>query len=316
MTTVGLLFPLPNRPAPTSLGTSDFDLAALLAKDHGIRVAMGSHVQEGRLGGCVVEGDRWVPVGDLPVHAWIHRFPDGDRPDAFADCLAALGGAPLVNPPDTVRTCRDKLTCQRVLEAAGVPQPPVVHDGFDDALHAWGTAFLKPRFGAFGRGVTRIRAGDALPSDGDWILQQAIAPPDGWAGISLRVLVQRDTDSTWVICPPVARRSADDPVVNRARGAEVVDAHQILDAAQMRELEALAHTTATALAEHAARDHVGELGIDIVVGDDGRLRVIEVNGKPRGRLAVLASQDPARFTQARRDAVLRPIRFAASLVAC
>ena len=54
-----------------------------------------------------------------------------------------------------------------------------------------------------------------------------------------------------------------------------------------------------------------ELGVDLVVDEDGELHVIEVNGRPRGRLEVLAQQDPTRFQGAHAAAIARPLRWLA-----
>jgi len=198
-----------------------------------------------------------------------------------------------------------------------VRQPAVEADParFAERLATWGSAFLKPRYGAFGRGVRRVRPGDPLPAVGEGavpgvaeplILQRAVDPPEGWAGISARVLVQRAGDS-WLAEAPAIRCSRTDPVVNAARGAEVVPAGELADPEALREL---ALAAAAALARSPDGDGLVELGVDLAVDADGRPWVIEVNARPRGRLLALAERDPS-FLPAHVEACARPLRWLA-----
>ena len=50
-----------------------------------------------------------------------------------------------------------------------------------------------------------------------------------------------------------------------------------------------------------------ELGVDLVIDRDGQPWVIEVNGRPDGRLTGLARQWPARYGAAAAEAARRPI---------
>ncbi|MCB9683322.1 MAG: hypothetical protein H6733_17790 [Alphaproteobacteria bacterium] len=318
MHTVGILFPLAPGRAPSDPRATAFGRAALAARAWGVDVLVGVPGPHGAVGAAVrtVEGvAAWQPVRGARVHAWLHRFPDGDRPEAWTALLPHLGPAPVVNPPSLVVTCRDKLVSQRLLEAAGVAMPPVVdpHDGpiAREALDGWGAAFLKPRFGAFGRGVRLVRRGEALPDASGWVLQRAVPPPSGTSGVSVRVLVQRDVGGVWVVPTAAARVGHDDPVVNHARGAAVepLDAHVGPDG--QRAVHALAVAAADALAACPGGDDLGELGLDVVLDPDGRPHLIEVNAKPRGRLDALATHWPERFAAERDAAVVRPVRFAA-----
>jgi len=145
------------------------------------------------------------------------------------------------------------------------------------------------------------------------LLQRAVPAPEGWAGISVRVLVQRGPDGAWVVNPAVARRSATDPVVNVARGAEAAPAAEVLAAPTLEALGALVHATANALSDHPEGAWLGELGVDAVVDPTGHPWLIEVNSRPRGRLESLAASDPDRFHAAHLEACARPLRFLAAL---
>ena len=98
--------------------------------------------------------------------------------------------------------CRDKLKTQQLLEIHKIPMPPVTGDptAFKGCLKSWKIAFLKPQFGALGQSVTQVSSASKLvtslpsvvPGKMDpAILQKGIEPPNGWAGLSVRILVQR-----------------------------------------------------------------------------------------------------------------------------
>ncbi|MBK9646463.1 MAG: hypothetical protein IPO67_15135 [Deltaproteobacteria bacterium] len=57
-----------------------------------------------------------------------------------------------------------------------------------------------------------------------------------------------------------------------------------------------------------------ELGVDLVVASDGEPWLIELNGRPGGRLSGLAAADPARFQDAATEALARPLRALAALI--
>lgn len=317
MTTIGVL--LPDQGAPPSQPPEALPLgqAALRLESEGVTVIFGGRAHGGRLVGLRATPGRWVPA-EAPVGAVYDRFPSLSRPGARSALDAGLGPVPCANPSALVALCQDKLACQRVLEGARVPQPDLEEDPsrFVERLAAWGAAFLKPRYGAFGRGVRRVVPGDPLPARGEGsvagvveplLLQRAVPPPPGWAGISLRALVQRE-GSAWIALPIAARRHRTDPVVNAARGADVVPAEDVLDPTTL----ALARERALAAAEALGDDPFAlELGVDLVVGEVPV--VIEVNGKPRGRLANLAAGWPDRFGLAFEEAALRPLRELARL---
>ncbi|MCB9780511.1 MAG: hypothetical protein H6742_18235 [Alphaproteobacteria bacterium] len=321
---IGVL--VPTHPGPPADAPADRPIgrAALALHADGIDAVFGDRVVDGVLHGHVARPGRWVAAA-VPVAAFYDRFPSQRRADVFADICRNLGGRPLGNSPDLTALCRDKLRCQRRLEAplaaAGVAVPDVIDDpaAFEDRLAAWGAGFLKPRFGALGAGVRRVVPGDPLPArvrallddDEPALLQRAVPPPPGLAGRSVRVLAQRAPSGAWIQAPAVVRESEDDPVVNAARGARVALGEDLLPLDQQ---DALRHAVA-AVCDALSDDPLAlELGVDLVLDPDGRPWVIEVNSRPRGRLEKLAAADPARFMALHVAACARPVRTLAERV--
>jgi glutathione synthase/RimK-type ligase-like ATP-grasp enzyme len=310
---VGVLFPAASGRAPSDPRATSFGRAALALASEGIDLVLGDELQAGALRGQVVRDGAWVQAPHLPIDAVYHRYPEADRPEAWARLQRQLVGLPVVNPLPLVSLCRDKLACQRLLEAAGVPQPEVVTGERAHQLLGPGElAFLKPRHGAFGEGVRRVGHADLaeLPRDDGWILQRAVPGPPGWAGICVRVLVQRLVDRGWQVLPGAARCSRVDPVVNHARGAEVLPADEVLPHASLVALHELSLEVARALAAAEGCGHAGELGLDFVIDHTLHPVLIEVNGKPRGRLEALARLAPARFAGLAEQAACAPLRWA------
>jgi len=128
------------------------------------------------------------------------------------------------------------------------------------------------------------------------------------------VLCQRQADGSWWHSTGVVRQSREDPVVNAARGAEVVPA-TVLSMATRTAIAALCDLTCVALSATTDGDWLVELGVDLVLDSDEEPWVIEVNSRPRGRLEALASSDPERFLDAHVAACARPLRRLAALTA-
>ena len=319
--TLGVLVPVDPGPlAPPE--ARPIGQAALRLREAGVEAVFGDRVEGGRIWGQVAEQGGWRPVDAVPVDAFYDRFPSQGRAARFAEILAGTGRIPLGNPVALTTLCRDKVASQRALEAAGVPMPGLEADpdAFAAALAAWGAAFHKPRFGSFGAGVRRVLPGDPLPAHAAGlqegapepaILQQAISPPQGWAGICVRVLAQREPGGGWWLSPPAVRRSAVDPVVNAARGAEVAPP-EVLSATTRAALDRHGLAAARALTALPGAEPLLELGLDLVIDAAGEPWLIEVNGRPRGRLAWLAAQDPQTWAAAHLEACCRPLRALAS----
>ncbi len=294
--------------------------AALALRDEGIGVLFGQRLQQGRMDGFAARPGAWEERRDVAVAALHDRFPSQTYPRRYRQLLAGGRGLPLGNPTSITLLCRDKLECQRVLEGGGLAMPQVEEDArrFAGRLQGWGAAFLKPRYGALGCGVRLVAPGEALPAMGEGavagvreplLLQRAVPPPAGWSGWSLRVLAQRVPGGQWVLASRVLRRSRRDPVVNVARGAEVLMAEGVLSEGALRRLDEVCLGVAGQLAGSPDGERIVELGVDAVVDTDGGVHVIEVNSRPRGRLEAMAEVDPGRYRAAHVEACARPLRY-------
>ena len=322
MTVLGVLVPYrdghPGRPEDRPIGR-----AALRLESEGVAVVFGSTAEDGRLIGFratpgVYEACR------MAVAAAYDRYPSQTDPDGYAALRSGLGDTPVANPMSLTLLCRDKLATHDALVAGGLVVPDVQSDPsqFEETLAAWGAAYLKPRYGAFGRGVSRVTPGDALPAEGEGavpgvieplMLQRGVPPPEGYTGISVRVNAQRTGPDTWHINPPVARHSRDDWVVNAARGAAVAPAADLVPEA-VPALEDLTRRVAAILQQQPDGDWLLELGVDAAIDHDGIPHVIEVNSRPRGRLEALAGLDRDAWWEAHVEACARPFRFLAAKV--
>lgn len=274
--------------------------AALRLLDRGVGVVIGQPDGIGTFAGVAAAPGRWVPCRGVAVDGVYDRFPSATQSEAFGAGLIQIGDVPVANPPWFTRLCRDKLRTQQQLERAGLRLPSVEAElgRFPERLGDWGIAFVKPRYGSFGRDVRRVRSVDDLPSSGEWVLQRAVPAPAGWAGVSVRVLVQRVGPAV-ASRTPVIRRSREDAVVNAARGADLVPG------SDLKEVRSLAIEAFEALANDDPR--VVEAGIDAVLDGDGRPHLIEVNSRPRGRLRALAGRWPDAFGAEHLEACVAPL---------
>jgi len=299
--------------------------AALTLASSGIDVVFGDRVHSGRISGYRAVPRGWEAATSVPVDAAHDRFPSQLRAKRYAAIMDGLGDIPLGNPLSFTMLCRDKLETQRVLSKLGVPMPPVCGDpsAFSGRINAWGSAFLKPRYGALGIGVVHVLPGDPMPEElpgvvpdqpDPSILQAAVRPPEGWRSRTVRILIQREPEGGWWSGTPVVRQSRSDHVANAARGAEVAPGEQVLDAHTLNQL--LESTTLLCSALDAI-DPGGlalEVGADFVLDADHRPWLIELNSRPRGRMEMLSVHDPERYKADHVMACARPIlRLAAAV---
>lgn len=323
---IGVLVPTnPGTPPPPE--TRPIGRAALDLRRDGILAVFGDQLRPDRDGAVWMEGLAAVPGGweavRRPIQALHDRFPSQRRAAQYTQLMAARRSLPMGNPLALTMLCRDKIDCQHYLAAGGVPMPPIARhpSGWGAALAEWGAGFLKPRYGALGIGVRRVLPGDHLPEMIEGVvpgrmepafIQRAVRAPAGWAGQSVRALCQRLPGGRWHFCPPAARMSRTDPVVNAARGADVQPAEDVLSPETMANIAEACQATCATLARHPDGHWLVELGLDVVIDYQGRAHVIEVNSRPRGRLEALAALAPERFADAHREACARPLRYLAA----
>jgi glutathione synthase/RimK-type ligase-like ATP-grasp enzyme len=296
-----------------------------MLREEGIRTVFGDALHDGRLSGQEAVPGGWRSVEDAPVLGLHDRFPSTSETERWRVLLAEAGALPVVNSPRFSEMCRDKVATQRFLEGSGLPVPPVETDPerFAERLDAWGAAFLKPRYGALGRGVRRVRPGDPLPAWGvglvsdrpePLLLQRAVPPPSGEIGLCARLLLQRDAEGAWRMPALVLRRGKEDPVVNAARGAEILPAEALLAAETLAAMRDLGQAMGLALDRRPDAALLVETGVDLVLDEDWRPWVLEMNHKPLGRLEGAAHLDPARFHAEHVEACARPLRRLAALL--
>ena len=293
--------------------------AALHLQQQGIDIVFGDTVIEGRMHGFRAVQGGWKRAINVPIVAAHDRFPSQLRASQFADIQAGLGTLPMGNSHAFTMLCRDKLRTQEVFGDRGIGMPPVCADpdSFEDQLMAWGSAFIKPRYGALGVGIKHVRPGDSLPAQSPGIvperpdpslLQQAISPPKGWASRTVRVLMQRAVDGNWIHGVPVVRQSRHDPVANAARGAEVAAGTAVLDESVLVEIHRLMDRIGQAIDSIKGSQWALEAGADLVLDSEYKPWLIELNSRPRGRMEVLADRQPEKFEASHIAACCRPIQ--------
>lgn len=317
---IGVLIP-PWTAPPEPPEARPFGRAALQLAAEGIELVFGHEVDRaGRITGVAAAPGAWRRRSTAAA-AFYNRITISRWAPLWARLEPIVAAYPLANPESFRRLCRDKVAFQRHAEAVGVPMPPIEVEParFDAARAAWGPVFSKPRFGIKGRGIHRVGVEDTWPAlDTIRFVQRAITPPPGWAGVSVRVLVQRAGPGEarpvgrWSTVSEVVRRSAHDPVANVDRGAEAVPAEDAIDpdvrAAVAAQVDAVCHLF-DGLPE---ADTIVEAGVDVVLDDAGRAHLIEVNSRPRGRVEALARRWPERFAAAHLAASTRPFRYLAA----
>ena len=315
--TIGVLIPIWNDAPSEAPDQRPLGRLAMEMEPLGVSIIFGHKIHAGALSGWRASGKGWSPVEGVPLDAVYDRFPSQTHKQAFEEMQCAAGDIPWCNPPGFTDLCRDKWLLQRHMETGGIKMPDcsVEVETFDVLLKDWGAAFLKPRFGSFGRGVQYVRDVEALQSaqhmwsetfGSQMVLQRAVPPPDKWAGVSVRILCQRNADGKWITNPGVVRRSASDPVVNAARGANLCPLDRVVDATSCARVDALMAQVCARISELPDSAHILEMGVDVVLDDKERPHLIEINGRPRGRLASLARQEPKRFKPLHRAVVRRP----------
>jgi RimK family alpha-L-glutamate ligase len=195
---------------------------------------------------------------------------DGIEPGLWALEVLERRGVIVLNGRDALATAHDKLATAEALACAGIPHPPTSH------VAPWlpmpsleSPLVLKPRFGSWGRDVTRCddaedvaRATEAARLrtwfNATGAVAQRLVPP---AGFDLRVLVAADQ----VVGGIMRRAAPGEWRTNVALGAHRIPVAPPLDACEL----------ALAAAEAIGGDLVG---VDLLpLPGDGWI-VLEVNG--------------------------------------
>lgn len=215
-----------------------------------------------------------VCFSDLDVFFWFGELDRG-RDSFHIDVLDLIGrGTAVINAAAPLRTCLDKLQTQLCLTSAGIPVPDFIAFDADAVEHARAfmngrAAVLKPRFGAFGIGITRVEDIDSLvdivdySGQGAHFLEEFIcSPPENFIGINI---VAGEIVSSYGKCPEKFRNWK---VFDRARkGGGMVNKNPSDEQARI----------ALATAEAIGLD---VLGVDIIADRAGRNHVIDVNSFP------------------------------------
>ena len=211
-------------------------------------------------------------LGVAPVHRYdvvLERCVSQARGLALARLFAAAGSV-VLNRPEVIETCGDKLATSAVLSVAGVPTPrTVVAFGAEEALERCEElgypVVLKPVVGSWGRMVSRLSDADAVaavlehkevlggPAHRVIYLQEHVAKP----GRDIRAFVVGGRVVAAIY------RESDHWITNTARGG-VARACPVDDGLAEIALRAA----------HAVGG--GVLAVDVVESDRGLL-VVEVN---------------------------------------
>jgi RimK family alpha-L-glutamate ligase len=251
-------------------------LTALTARGHEVLAIPATRLQSevDEHGEVHVLGPGGVVLDTLDL-LLVRGLPRGslDRVIFRMDALHGLAahGVRCVNSPRALERTIDKSWAGAVLADAGLPTPPtIVCERLEGAMQAFerlgGDVVVKPLFGAMGNGIVRVEDPDvahrvfrALELErAVYYVQRTIAPV---GRRDLRVLVMAGE-----IAGAMERATASWRA-NVARGARP-------RAVELSEAErSLALAAAAALEADVA-------GVDLLVGPDGDIHVVEVNGIP------------------------------------
>jgi RimK family alpha-L-glutamate ligase len=227
----------------------------------------------GRIGGRPILASGGEPLSDCAA-VLVRAIPGGSLEQVIfrVDALHRLArlGVRVVNSPRAIELTVDKYYTSTLLAEAGLPTPrTLVAERFDDAMAAFselgGDVVVKPLFGSEGKGMVRVSDPDlayrtfrALElARSIFYLQEFI--PHGGRDLRLFVVGGR-------VVAGMMRRG-DSWKTNVAQGAQA----EPLEVS--RELAAMS-LKAAALVE---ADYAG---VDLLLAEDGRTLVIEVNGIP------------------------------------
>ena len=216
---------------------------------------------------------------------------------------------PICNPRDFILLCKDKWKFQKYIEQHDIFMPEISKDCFGEYIKKWnGQAIAKPRFGSFGIGIELVNSipeatRPSVHGFDPTLIQQYIKPPQGYAGIAIRQLIQRNADRSWTYRTIVARCSKIDPIVNASRGASIERAIDILPKNCCFQIESLSRKIAVTLGKLSP--YIIEVGLDYVIDESYSPIFIEANAQPKGKLRSLVLQKKIKALQEEHEHILQ-----------
>ena len=244
-------------------------------------------------GDKITHNNAQIYLQEQPVDILFDRYPyqtykdqDPLKKKSFLDIQNRC--VPICNPRFFTEFCKDKWEFQMYMLKNSIPMPAIAQDRYQYWIKKWGgIAVAKPRFGSFGAGIELVESSPSPLRKGvngmdQTIVQKYIQPPDGFAGISVRQLIQRNIDRSWTFRTTVARTSLYDPIVNAARGADIVRAIDILPNTCCEKIQAMSKKIAQILGKLSP--FVIEVGLDYVIDKNFNPVFIEANAQPKGKL--------------------------------
>jgi tetrahydromethanopterin:alpha-L-glutamate ligase len=210
--------------------------------------------------------------GVLPELALVRTIPNGSFEQvtfrlALLHALQTLG-VRVVNDARAIERCVDKSMTSFLLHHAGIPTPPTLVTEHPDAAASWQATqdadlVAKPLFGAQGRGLRRIAAGEAPPDPaelaGVLYLQRYVGRASEWRDYRVFVI-------GGIAIAAMMRRGAG-WITNVARGGTC----------EAMRCDGRLGALAVAATRTVGADYSG---VDLIENDSGELVVLEVNSMP------------------------------------
>lgn len=259
-----------------------------------------------------VDKQNRVFLGGTQVCALYDRFPFQSKSNRYP--LTRSVPIPIVNPQNITRLCKDKWALQKYLTQKGMRMPETARDSFSGFLKKWNDiGIAKPRFGSYGVGISIVEqppppTTPSVCGEDETLLQRWIHPPQNWAGMAIRQLVQRNPDRSWTLRTTVLRYSNDDPIVNVTRGAKAIPAKELLPTHTMQDIHSQSIQACSFLSELPQGDWIVEVGIDFVIDTSWSPWLIEINAQPKGKLKALKKMVPEDFHNEYMDIIAQPFR--------